>query len=103
MNTYAAEHHPEAFLASIQNDPNKGQAIYSHFCATCHAPKPLINVGAPHAHVKADWTPYISHQTIDQMINLIDPGLGAMPARGGCFECSDADLKSAINFMLSEK
>lgn len=100
LSAFAAEHYPEVFLQSIQGKPNQGQEIYTHFCATCHAPKPMINLGAPCVHNKAAWTPYLNHQTIDQMVKAIDEGVGNMPARGGCFECSDADLKAAIEFMI---
>lgn len=96
----AAEHHPEEFLVSIQGSPNAGEKIYTHFCATCHAPNPLISVAAPSMGVKKDWEPYIKNQTVDQMMKVIDSGLGAMPPRGGCFECSDDELKAAIIFML---
>ena len=95
----ASEHHPEEFLASIQGSSDAGKQIYDHFCATCHAAKPLIAIGAPCIGVKADWEPY-SKQTPDQMVKIIDAGIGAMPSRGGCFECSDDDLKAAIIYML---
>lgn len=99
-STFAAEHHPEEFLASIQGSPDAGKQIYTHFCANCHAKKPLIPVNAPTIGEKKAWAPYTTNQTINQMIKIIDTGIGAMPPRGGCFECSDNDLKAAITFML---
>lgn len=96
----ADQHHPQDFLASVQGKPDAGKQIYQHFCATCHAPDPIINLGAPHLGVKKEWTRYTQSQTVEQMVKIIDAGTGAMPARGGCFECSDADLKAAILYML---
>lgn len=110
MPVFAAEHHPEEFLASIQGSKTAGKQIYTHFCANCHSEKPLIPVGAPTIGVKSAWAPYIEKNTVngvkteenivDQMIKTIDPGVGAMPPRGGCFECSDEDLRAAIVYML---
>lgn len=100
LPVFAAEHHPEEFLASIQGSPDAGKKIYEHFCSTCHASNPIIPVGAPRIGKKSDWTPYTKSQTIDKMVKTIDAGLGAMPPRGGCFECTDQDLKAAIEYML---
>lgn len=96
----ATEHHPEAFLASIQGSPTAGEQIYTHFCANCHAEKPFIPVHAPCIGKAADWAPFTQSQTAEQMLKVVDVGYGAMPPRGGCFECSDDDLKAAITFML---
>lgn len=99
--TMAASHHPEDFLASIQGSPDAGKQIYLHFCATCHAAEnPMISIGAPRMGVESDWEPYTKSQNLDQMIQIINNGVGAMPARGGCFECSDKDLKAAVAYML---
>ncbi len=98
----AAEHHPEDFLASIQNSPDAGEKIYSHFCSSCHAAEPLIPVGAPRVRVAKDWEPYIQGKTVEELVKIIDNGLGAMPPRGGCFECSDKNLKAAIIYMLPQ-
>jgi cytochrome c5 len=101
--SFAAEHHPEEFLASVQGSPDAGQKIYEHFCSTCHAKNPIIAVGAPEVGSKTAWEPFIKNQTIDKMMTVVDSGLGAMPPRGGCFECSDQDLKAAIEYMLPKK
>ena len=45
-----------------------------------------------------------SHQkSIDGLFKHTDEGFNAMPARGGCFECSDRQLKLAIAAMLPQK
>ena len=92
-------HHPEQFIQSIQGDKDAGKQVYAKFCANCHAKQPLISLGAPRIGVKADWESRMQ-RSIPQMFAKIDPGLGAMPPRGGCFECSDAELKAAIIYML---
>ncbi len=92
-------HRPADFLQSIQGDSDAGQKIYEEFCASCHAPKPMINVKAPRRGVQSEWKPYLN-QTMDTLLRVVDSGLNQMPPRGGCFECSDADLKAAIEYML---
>ncbi|OGV51378.1 MAG: cytochrome C [Legionellales bacterium RIFCSPHIGHO2_12_FULL_42_9] len=92
-------HHPENFLASIGGKPDEGEQIVQHFCASCHAVKPLINLGAPRMGQKADWLPRVN-QGLDLLFKHTAEGHHAMPPRGGCFECSDAQLKMAIHAML---
>lgn len=95
-------HRPQAFLDSIEDKKNPGELIYQDFCALCHAEKPMIKLNAPRIGVKADWKEPLK-QTIDEMLERIDEGLGAMPPRGGCFECTDQQLKAAIIYMLPKK
>jgi cytochrome c5 len=96
---YAKSHHPEEFLKSISKSNNEGEQIYNHFCVTCHANKPLISVGAPRIGVASDWKDRVA-QGMDLLFKHTDEGLNAMPPRGGCFECTDKQLKRAIHFML---
>jgi cytochrome c5 len=95
-------HHPEAFIKKVSGKKDAGKKIYKQFCAMCHANNPLINLGAPTIRVKKDWIERMK-QGIDKMLVKIDSGLNAMPPRGGCFECSDDDLKAAIVYMLPTK
>jgi cytochrome c5 len=95
----AASHHPQQFLESIRNTEEEGTQIVTHFCANCHAIKPLIELGAPKMHQDCDWHLRIK-QGLDGLLKHTAEGYGAMPARGGCFECSDLQLKLAILAML---
>ena len=95
-------HHPEQFVQSIQNDPEAGKKIYQQFCSTCHAQDPSINVGAPHLGITADWQDRMQ-KGIDGMLKVTAVGMNQMPPRGGCFECSDVELKQAIIYMLPVK
>ncbi len=97
--TFASSHHPQEFLNSIAGSKNEGQKIIQHYCAVCHAEKPLIKLGAPRIGVKADWDARIK-QGMQKMFAHTSEGLNAMPARGGCFECSDEQLMLAIVAML---
>nr|WP_242604251.1 c-type cytochrome [Legionella beliardensis] len=95
----ATTHHPEEFLSKIHGTKDEGRQIVQHFCATCHAKKPLIALGAPRINNKTDWEPRIA-QGLAKLLAHTAEGYGAMPARGGCFECSDEQLQLAILAML---
>ncbi len=94
-------HHPKAFVKSLQQAKNPGKRIYQAFCAICHAIKPIIPANAPKFRHLKDWQPRLKQQQGD-LFKHVDQGLGVMPARGGCFECSDKDLLAAIKFMLPQ-
>ena len=101
-SVYAASHHPQDFLKSIAGSDNEGAQIVQHYCANCHATKPIIQLGAPRMGDLQDWEPRIK-LGIESLFKQTDEGLNAMPARGGCFECTDKQLMLAIMFMLPEK
>jgi cytochrome c5 len=94
-------HHPEAFIHSIQNDPAAGKKIYQQFCSTCHAEHPAISVGAPRIGKPSDWRQRMK-KGLDGMLAVTTTGIRQMPPRGGCFECSDDQLKAAIQYMLPD-
>lgn len=74
-----------------------GQEIYEHYCITCHRDG---LAGAPKFRDANDWNSRKAGQTLDEMVALAIKGLNAMPPKGTCLECSDADLKAAIQYML---
>ena len=84
-------HHPEQFTKALEGKDKKtvGKAIYQHFCISCHAQKPDIPLGAPRIGMSTDWKARQQARTINEMLDKINIGMNAMPARGGCFECSD--------------
>ena len=95
-------HHPEQQLEQMRKQGNMGQGIYEDYCASCHAEDPMIPTGAPRIGHKEDWD-FRTKKGIDLMFKITDEGLGIMPARGGCFECTDDEIKEAIKFMLPKK
>jgi cytochrome c5 len=74
-----------------------GEALYKQACVVCHA---AGVAGAPKSGDKAAWAPRI--QTgVDAMTATVIKGKGAMPPRGGS-AASDADIRSAVEFMVSQ-
>lgn len=96
---YAESHHPQDFLLSIKGTKNEGEQIYNHFCVNCHAPKPIIPLGAPRFGNKKDWDIRLK-KGLTVLLKSVDEGLNAMPPRGGCFECSDEQLVLSIVTMI---
>ncbi len=101
-NTWAASHHPQEFLKRIVGSPDEGEQIVQHYCANCHALKPIIPLGAPRIGQSLDWDPRVK-RGLDSLFKHTSEGFNAMPARGGCFECSDQQLMLAVLSMLPEK
>ncbi|MGL5741685.1 MAG: c-type cytochrome [Legionella sp.] len=102
QSVYAESHHPQEFLQSINGSKNEGEQIYTHFCVNCHAKKPLIPIGAPRIGEEEDWKERLK-QGMNSLFKHTNEGVNLMPARGGCFECSDKQLMLAIEFMLTKR
>ena len=74
-----------------------GEAVYNRACFVCHA---AGVAGAPKLGDKAAWEPRLG-QGIDGLLHSAVNGKNAMPPRGTCADCSDADLRAAIEYMIS--
>ena len=92
-------HRPVAFVEAIKEKENAGELVYQQFCALCHAENPMIKLNAPRINHPKEWGDSLQ-LSIDEMLANIDEGMGTMPPRGGCFECSDDQLRAAIAYML---
>ncbi len=76
----------------------EGKAVYAQTCAVCHA---AGVAGAPKLDDKAAWKPRLASGK-DALLASVLKGKGAMPAKGGNAALSEADLKAAVDFMLSQ-
>jgi cytochrome c5 len=75
-----------------------GKPVYDKVCAVCHAQGVA---GAPKPGDKAAWAPRIQ-QGIDTLVQSATKGKGAMPPKGGNASLSDADIRAAVEFMVSQ-
>jgi cytochrome c5 len=73
-----------------------GEALYKQACVACHA---TGVAGSPKFGDKAAWAPRIK-TGLDAMTASAIKGKGAMPPKGGS-TASDADIRSAVEFMVS--
>ena len=73
-----------------------GEEVYSQFCFACHD----AGVGgAPKKGDAAGWEPHIA-KGMDALWSTMQNGLNAMPPKGTCANCSDDELRAAMNFLV---
>lgn len=77
-----------------------GKQIYDTRCVACHNTSSTIP-NVPKLGDKAAWAPRIA-SGVDAMLTIVKTGKGAMPPKGTCPTCSDDELKSAIEYMVSQ-
>ena len=72
-----------------------GEQVYSK-CQSCHDSGIM---DAPKFGSLEDWVPRIE-SGIDNLLMVAIAGKGGMPPKGACMDCSDNELKSAIQYMI---
>ncbi len=85
-------------VAAFSQDPMTGEKVYQKSCAACHGSG---IAGAPKLGDKAAWAPRIG-EGMDVMYKSALQGDGAMPAKGGNSALSDAEVKAAVDYMISK-
>ncbi len=80
----------------VSAEPLSGEAVYDQFCSVCHT---AGVAGAPKFADNAIWEPRIA-KGMEVLMNSTLYGINAMPARGGCIDCSDDELNNAVVYML---
>ena len=91
-------------FASVHQMAQKltAEQIVKQYCSTCHAKQPLIELGAPKIGNTQDWEVRLK-QGVKMLLKHTMNGWRAMPARGGCFDCSDQQLEQAISILIDNK
>lgn len=72
---------------------------YNRSCISCHAS------GAANAPRTGDvkaWAPRLV-KGMDVLVANVNKGFNAMPPKGMCMDCSDADYKALIEYMAAAK
>lgn len=72
-----------------------GVDVYNSSCAACHG---TGLAGAPKPGDAAAWGPRLAAGNETVMKHAIN-GLNAMPPRGACSSCSDAEIQAAVDYM----
>ena len=87
-----------ASTATVASGPKSGVDVYNQFCFACHA------TGASDAPLFADneaWAPRLAKGMETMMASTLD-GLGMMPPKGTCMDCSTEELQAAVDYMVEE-
>jgi len=79
--------------------PRSGDQVYNASCMACHA---VGVANAPKLGDKAAWESRAAAKGIDGLLATAISGVNAMPPKGTCADCSDDELKGAIEYMLSQ-
>lgn len=83
-------------FSSLASAERSGEQVFNASCIACH----MSGVaGAPKIGDHAAWQPRIE-KGIDTLLKDAISGIRAMPPRGLCFDCSDNELKLAIEYMI---
>jgi cytochrome c5 len=77
---------------------NGGEKLFNSVCMACHG---AGIAGAPKVGDKAAWKPRIA-QGIDVLYASAINGKNAMPPKGGAANASDADVKAAVDILVSK-
>jgi cytochrome c5 len=88
--------------ATASASGGNGEATYNQTCVACHG---AGVAGAPKIGDKADWGPRIA-QGKDTLYSHALQGFqgqkGVMPPKGGNTALADADVKAAVDYMVSK-
>jgi len=76
----------------------RGKKVYEQVCTVCHTKGQL---GAPRLGDVAVWKTLLK-QNMDILMERAINGYKAHPPLGACYQCSDADVISAVKYMVQE-
>jgi cytochrome c5 len=88
-----------ALMFSVSASARDAQELYNKACIACHASGAA---GAPKTGDKAAWTPRLA-KGMDTLLTHAKDGFNAMPPKGMCMDCTDAEFKAIIQFMSAAK
>ena len=75
------------------------EQIYQATCKICHD---AGVANAPRKGNAEDWKPRLS-KDMDTLATNVKNGMGAMPPKGMCMDCSDEDYITVIKYMSSSQ
>lgn len=78
--------------------PRAGDVVYNASCAGCHGSGAA---GAPKLGDKGAWGSRIAKGKSALYQHALN-GFNAMPPKGMCMTCSDAEIKSTVDYMISK-
>jgi cytochrome c5 len=94
--TAAAAATPQA--AAAKPAAADGKAVYDKVCFACHQ---VSVAGSPRLGDKAAWAPRVK-QGMDTLVGSVIKGKGAMPPKAGNPSLTQAEIRAAVDFMVSQ-
>ncbi len=74
-----------------------GEAIYNQSCTACHS---TGAGGAPRLGDHAQWVTILQARDLATVYDHAINGYRGMPAKGLCMDCSDDEVKAAVDYMI---
>ena len=87
-----------ASVTAASSGPRSGGTVYKNACAACHDSGAA---GAPKLGDVAAWAPRIG-KGIDVLYANAINGIGGMPAKGLCMDCSDDEMDATVDYMVNK-
>lgn len=84
--------------AVVELAADAGEKRYKTSCALCHDQGVA---GAPKFRNKSEWAARLP-KGVDGLLASAIKGIGGMPPKGTCMQCSDKELRMAIEYMLPQ-
>lgn len=84
--------------AQQSSGPRGGEEVYADACSACHDSGAA---GAPKFGDSGAWSDRISKGN-ETLYNHAINGFNAMPPKGGCSDCSDEEVRNAVDYMTAE-
>lgn len=75
-----------------------GDTVYTAGCAACHS---AGAAGAPKTGDTGQWAGRVD-KGIDTLTQHAYEGYNAMPAKGLCADCSEGEIRNAVEYMLAQ-
>ena len=85
---------------SLNTSAAEPEALYNKSCTFCHAAG--VN-NAPKTFDEAAWKAREKEKGMAVLVKNVKDGFKAMPPKGLCNECTDADYKAIIEYMSKAK
>ena len=86
----------QVVVSAVAAAVRSGESIYASNCQACHN---YGVAGAPKTGDVAAWADRLTKGIETVYANAIN-GIGAMPAKGTCMDCSDDEIIATIDYML---
>jgi cytochrome c5 len=75
-----------------------GKKIYEKYCQACHT---TGSGGSPKLGDASAWAPRMK-DGIDKVYKTAITGIGGMPPKGNCMNCTDEDIHKAVDYLVGQ-
>ena len=87
---------------SHRTSGRSGETVFEANCANCHTGGiGGFFSGAPDVDDSDDWEE-VAPKGLDALTTTTISGIGEMAARGDCVECTDEEIRAAVEHMLEQ-